>query len=460
MDLTYSLEDVVRTSDESAVRRRFAGRNLVALFIVLLTSTFVAFMEIATNTATNGLDEVLIAGTNFILALAGLTVVRDALRTRKPGQKGWWRAGEWVRSHTTVSVLTFLALQYPFFLAFTRDKSNWIAWGIFFPLFILPFRMLTTELVLVHLYLIGGAFLMPLVGFAPPRTPDSVGVHMSIAVVNAICLLIEIYASRRLRRQVTSEWTERRDQAREQLRMRDELQYARELQLSMLPERAPRLDWIDLAGVSLPATEVGGDYYDYFVEGGRVAVVCGDVAGHGMASGLVLSALRSGFTLLRDSLTDPAGVLRRLHDLVTETSRRRMLVTVTVVLFEREEQRATLASAGHPPVLVRRADGSVELIELYGPPLGVKLPMTFPQTTLPFASGDVYVLHSDGIYECRNEQDEMYGFDRLIDVVRTHPKTATADSLRDAIIGDVERFRGKAAQADDVTVVVAKVGAR
>lgn len=457
MDLSYSLEDVVRTSDENAVRRRFAARNRVALFIVLLICTFVVFMELVTNTRRNGLDDVAVAGGNFILVITALLLVRDTIRTRDAGKKGWWRAGDWIRSHATASVLTFVAVQYPLFLIFTRDRNAWIGWAIFFPLFVLPFRLLPSELVLVHLYLVGVAYLMPVFSSGPTRTPDKIGLHVGVLVVNAVCLGIELYSSRRLRREVTAEWTARRDQAREQLRMRDELHYARELQLSMLPEHAPRLDWIDLAGVSLPATEVGGDYYDYFVEGDRVAVVCGDVAGHGMASGLVLSALRSGFTLLRDALTDPAGVLRRLHDLVAETSRRRMLVTVTVVLFERAERRATIASAGHPPVIVRRADGSVEMIELYAPPLGVRLPVTIPQVKLPAGSGDVYVLHSDGIYECRNEAEEIYGFERLTEVIRTHPKNATADSLRDAIIGDVERFRGKAPQADDVTVVVAKV---
>lgn len=460
MDLTYSLEDVLRTSDENAVRRRFAARNLVALFVILLVCTFVAFMELVTNTRTRRMDDMLIASANFVLVVFAVLLVWDALRAGKTARrKGWWHAGEWIRAHVTGSVMAVVAVQYVLFLAFAREGSNWVAWAVLFPMFLLAFRMLTSELVLMHLYLMGAAFLMPVLGFLPARrtSGDTQGLYISILVANAVCLAIEIYASRRLRQEVTAEWIVRRDQAREQLRMRDELQYARELQLSMLPERAPHLDWIDLGGTSLPATEVGGDYYDYFVERDRVAVVCGDVAGHGMASGLVLSALRSGFTLLRDALTDPAGVLRRLHDLVAETSRRRMLVTVTVVLFEREGKRATIASAGHPPVIVRKATGEVELIELYAPPLGVKLPVTIPQVTVPVATGDVFVLHSDGIYESRNEADEMYGFERLMEVVRTHPKNATADSLRDAIIGDVERYRGKAPQADDVTVVVAKV---
>jgi len=277
---------------------------------------------------------------------------------------------------------------------------------------------------------------------------------ISIVVINAVTLGTELFLSRRMRRDVTREWGERRGHAREQIRMRDELRYARELQLSMLPECAPTLSWADICGISIPATEVGGDYYDYFVDHDRVAIVCGDVAGHGMSAGLVLSALRSGFTLLRDSLHDPAAVLRRLHDLVAQTSRRRMLVTVSVVLIDHGARRAIVASAGHPPILLRRADGTVEPIELYAPPLGVRLPVDIPQRTIDIAAGDAFVLHSDGVYETRNAAGEEYGLERLAAVVRDHD--GTAESLRDAILADLAAFRGNAEAEDDVTVVVAQ----
>jgi sigma-B regulation protein RsbU (phosphoserine phosphatase) len=184
--------------------------------------------------------------------------------------------------------------------------------------------------------------------------------------------------------------------------------------------------------------------------------VCGDVAGHGMAAGLVLSALRSGFTLLRDSLHDPAAVLRRLHDLVAQTSRRRMLVTVSVVLIDGVSRRATVASAGHPPVLLRRADGSVESIDLFAPPLGVRLPVHIPQRTLDVAPGDTFVLHSDGIYETRSAAGEDYGMERLEEIVRMHGD-GSAEKLRDAIIHDVTQFRGSEEIGDDVTVVVCRL---
>jgi sigma-B regulation protein RsbU (phosphoserine phosphatase) len=207
--------------------------------------------------------------------------------------------------------------------------------------------------------------------------------------------------------------------------------------------------------VSIPASEVGGDYFDYFVIGDRLAIVSGDVAGHGLASGLVLAALRSGFTLLRDSLHDPAAVLRRLHDLVGETTRRRTLVTCAVLLLDRTARRATVASAGHPPIVARR-NGDVSSIELFAPPLGVRLPIRIPHRETSFAAGDVFVLHTDGVYESMNPAGESYGIERIEAVVRDRGD-ATAAEIRDAIVRDVDRFRGGGAQMDDATVVVARI---
>jgi sigma-B regulation protein RsbU (phosphoserine phosphatase) len=321
-----------------------------------------------------------------------------------------------------------------------------------FPLMMLGFRMLVPELVLLHVYLLTGGILMTLLG---ARSARETPIYIGMILLNAAALAVELYTSRRMRREVVSEWTSRRTQAREQVRMRDELRYARELQLSMLPECAPELEWADICSISIPATEVGGDYYDYFVDGDAVALVCVDVAGHGMASGLVLAALRSGFTLLRDSLHDPAAVLQRLHTLVAETSRRRMLVTVVVVLLDRAHGRATIASAGNPPVFIRRGDGTVETIALYAPPLGVRLPVKIPQRQLDVHPGDVIVLHSDGIYETLNADEETYGLERIASVIGAHD--GDAQSLRDAILADVAQFRGTREQDDDLTLVVCRL---
>jgi serine phosphatase RsbU (regulator of sigma subunit) len=452
MDLSYSVDYVASTSEDAAVRRRFDQRNLVWWLIGLMVFAFVSVVEFLA--AARRPAEFTIALLNLIVVGAGLLIARDIYRAEKTGTaRGYGKPAQWVRRRLRGTIIVYVLLQFALFLAFTRGDHQWMVWGMVFPWFLIGYRMLVAELVMMHAICFAMTVVML---FTFPLREPKLPMMLGVAVMHSIVMTIELLLSRRLRREITADWSQRRAQAREQIRMRDELRYARELQLSMLPECAPSLEWADLCAISLPATEVGGDYYDYFVADGRVALVCGDVAGHGMASGLVLSALRSGFTLLRDSLGDPAAVLQRLHDLVAETSRRRMLVTVTVVLLERSTMRATVASAGHPPIVIRRADGGVETVELYAPPLGVRLPVAIPQRTLTMQPGDIFVLHSDGVYEARNTDDEVYGLERLAQVVSAH-QDSSAESLRNAIVADVERFRGPALQADDITVVVAAI---
>jgi serine phosphatase RsbU (regulator of sigma subunit) len=461
MDLTWSIDDVARTSDEAVVRRRFADRNRLWLTLLLMLFAFVSFLKVVTNHRSNLPMDILLGTGSFAVAAFGLFFIRYA-REQLRGTTLTWRVGGWLRAHFSAVTLGYLAMQFAVLLAFTRRSENWLAWLFIFPCLMLGFRMLVTELVLLHGYLTAASVLMTLIGDA--RT-ELLPVYIGIAVSNGAALTIELYLSRRMRRDVIGEWTSRRAQAREQVRMRDELRYARELQLSMLPESAPKLEWADISSASIPASEVGGDYYDYFVERSadteRVALVCVDVAGHGMSSGLVLAALRSGFTLLRDSLHDPAFVLRRLHTLVAETSRRRMLATVSVALLDRSARRVTIASAGNPPVILRRTgiDGApptVETIDLFAPPLGVRLPVDIPQREVDVERGDVLVLHSDGIYETRNARDEVYGLERISRMV-AEQGGGTAEWLRDSLLADLAAFRGSVEQGDDVTVVVCRL---
>jgi hypothetical protein len=442
MDLTWALEDVARTSDDAVIRRRFADRNRVWLVVLLIFFGFVSFMEAVTNERTNTPLDVLVATANFALCAFGLFLA--------------WRKNEWLRRNTNATVIAYVAVQYVLLLLFAGDAKNWVGWAVTIPLFMLGLRMPVAELVLLHGFLVAASFVTSFI--APVPGNERIPLYFAWTIINVLTCGTELFMSRRMRKTVVGEWTVRRTSAREQIRMRDELRYARELQLSMLPECAPRLDWADICSISVPATEVGGDYYDYFVEDHRIALVCGDVAGHGMSSGLVLAGLRSGFTLLRDSLHDPAAVLQRLHDLVLQTSRRRMLVTVSLVLVS--PHQATIASAGHPPVILRRAGGpdetTVQTIDLYAPPLGVRLPVTIPQRTIDVAPGDVLVLHSDGIYETRSAAGEDYGLDRLTEVVRVHGG-GTAEELRDAILTDVSTFRGTPEASDDVTIVVCRM---
>lgn len=443
MSVVPTLDDVARTSDDAAVRAHFDAATLSALRVYSVIFFLTSFPHLAQATS---VFRITLALNAIVVAVLTMVAVR---------RKATNRLARFVKARPRGSAMVVLVAETALLVAFHADLRN--ATMLVFPMIAammaIFFRLLPAEHFLLHGSL--SAIVLTAALFWSGRQGIASSV-VSQTVTNVAALVIAQLISRRVRRRVTAEWSVKRASAREQIRMRDELLYARELQLSMLPECAPSLEWADICSISVPASEVGGDYYDYFVASDHLALVCGDVAGHGMASGLVLAALRGGFALLRDSLRDPAHVLARLHDVVAQTSRRRMLVTLTIVLLDRTTRRAIIASAGHPPVLVRRADGSVSVIELFAPPLGVRLPIDIPQVQFDFQTGDVFILHSDGIYEARDGSDDVYGFERLERVVKQNGDQS-AEAIRNAILTDVAQFRGAREQDDDVTIVVCRI---
>lgn len=435
---SLTIDQIARTSDDDAVGARFAARNLAWMRILLLLSL---------PTLLGAGIALLVSGFGLRGAVCVANLVAAAI--------GWKLVPRCLRGRNSPAVVTYVAVQVALFVVYAAHTEGLIAMASIVPFLMGGFRMRTGELLVLHLLI--AASLVSVAIVAPPDARGSVPPLIASAVIiNGILFTIELVLSRRMAREITADFSSRRGHAREQLRMRDELRYAREIQLSMLPDAAPALDWIDVAAVSLPASEVGGDYYDYFVVDGRLAIVAGDVAGHGLASGIVLAAMRSGFTLLRDALVDPAAVLQRMHDMISQTSRRRMLVACEVLLLDRTTHRATIAAAGHPPIIVRRSNGNVERFDLFAWPLGVRLPLRVASDTTTFASGDCFVIHTDGAYEARNRAGDSYGIDRIEEIVRDADASSAA-ALRDAIIADLTKFREDAPQDDDVTIVVARI---
>jgi serine phosphatase RsbU (regulator of sigma subunit) len=278
-------------------------------------------------------------------------------------------------------------------------------------------------------------------------------------VLTVLLLAANLAWTRLAKRRFLVQWRREQHKARERLRMRDEIAYARKIQLSMLPQGSPALDWLDLAAVSTPATEVGGDYYDYFrLSPSRVALVIGDVSGHGLASGLLLSGVRSCLYLLEDQLASPVRVLERLSPMVRRTTNRRMYITLLIAVLDREAGTLSVASAGHVPVL-RRAAGADGFDEVGrgAPPLGTFRDARFEGEARPLAPGDLLVLYTDGLVEARDAAGELYGDERLQRAVARAGKGARAAEIRDSVLADFALFRGEAEPDDDVTLVVARV---
>ncbi len=247
----------------------------------------------------------------------------------------------------------------------------------------------------------------------------------------------------------------------EQERMKQELDIARRIQLASLPQGVPAIAGLDIAGRSLPAMEVGGDFYDYLNgKGDAVTVIVGDVSGKGTSAALYMSKVQGILRSLHGFVPSPASLLMQANRLLSGDLERSSFVTVFGAAVDPATHTAVLARAGHLPVYVYRGStGAVERLVTRGVGLGLSDEKLFDteleEKTISYAAGDILLLVTDGIVEARNTEGEEYGEDRLQEMLRQHARTGAAD-LRDRILDEVKAFAGSASQHDDQTVVVVK----
>lgn len=246
----------------------------------------------------------------------------------------------------------------------------------------------------------------------------------------------------------------------ERERQRVELETARGIQQSILPELPPQLQGVEIAHSYLPASEVGGDFYDVLaLEDGRLAVAVGDVAGHGVSSGLVMSMAKSALAVQVTFDPTVEAVLATLNRMVFQSARARLLTTLCYALVDPIRREALYACAGHLfPYRVSRG-GRVQALEASSYPLGVRSDVETVVRTCRFDPGDTLFLYSDGLVEaCASNSDQPFGFDRLEASLARHGDAAPA-ALRDGVLADVAAFTGNAPNEDDLTVLVLRLPA-
>lgn len=287
-----------------------------------------------------------------------------------------------------------------------------------------------------------------------------VGELIGVVVFLAFGTLFGFVLTSRARQRFLVDWRRASGRERDRLRMRDEIAGAREIQLALLPRRPPTVAGLEVAAVCIPATEVGGDYFDYFPGGdGVLGVVIGDVAGHGVASGLVLAGVRGALHVLADDLAEaPERVLERLNPVVAAPGGQRLLMTLGLARFDRARSSATWVAAGHPPPLRWSAEERrVETPETSHPPLGTRLPVAPERIERPFRDGDVWLLVSDGALEARRASGEEFGEGELERVfARLAERERRADRILDGLLAEISRFRAGETQEDDLTLVVVR----
>lgn len=239
--------------------------------------------------------------------------------------------------------------------------------------------------------------------------------------------------------------------------MAKDLQQASDIQRGLLPEKAPEVPGLDLAGYNVPCRGVGGDYYD-FIEcaDGRVALLVADVAGKGMPAALLMSNLQARSQVLFDDPTHLASLVGRLNRVLKAKVPENRFVTFFIGVIEPATGEMTYVNAGHnPPLLVHRS-GWVERLEPTGMILGILPNSEYEEKTCRMDEGDVVVLFSDGITEAsRPDTDEDFGEERLASIlVETRGRAAKEVSL--VIQQRLQAFTSGAPPADDLTLVIAR----
>ncbi len=244
----------------------------------------------------------------------------------------------------------------------------------------------------------------------------------------------------------------------ERERLEKELEIAHHIQMNMLPKDYPTIAGVELSGISVPAKEVGGDYYDFLPLGdGKVGITIGDVAGKGVPAALMMVMIRSVLRAKIMADHDPQTIVTELNGHILADSDPRMFVTLFYAVVDGNTREMRYTNAGHNyPLIFRAAGGEVESLEHGGLLMGMFEGAAYEQGRVKLEPGDVVLFYTDGIVEAMNERDEMYGFERLCDFVRERLHEP-ADAIRDAIVEDTTRFVGAAPQYDDMTLIVVKV---
>ena len=237
---------------------------------------------------------------------------------------------------------------------------------------------------------------------------------------------------------------------------RAEIEIAREIQRSLLPEDPLSLAGVTLAGRCIPAVAVGGDYFGYFPLGrDRIDNFIGDVSGHGVGAAMLMAEARTMFLAERLVEVSAAPIMARLNDLLYEDlGNANHFMSACCATFDTVTRELKYASAGHPPALLLRADeAACRLLEADGMLLGMEKAVLFTEATVTLNAGDVVVFYTDGITERESETGEFFGVERLKNAVIAH-RGETPELLIASVLSAVSDFAGAKPHADDVTIVV------
>ena len=236
--------------------------------------------------------------------------------------------------------------------------------------------------------------------------------------------------------------------------MKKDLEDARQLQLAMLPERLPELPYLEIAVVMKTAQEVGGDYYDFYLDKNQLTFAIGDATGHGLKAGTIVTATKTLFNSF-SMLDNPKEILSKMSGSLKNMGFRNMYMAMLMAKIS--EKKMVISSAGMPFTYVYRAtDQTVMDIELKGMPLGIFPDFDYQLKEIDLYKGDTFLFLSDGFSECFNPEGDMFGEERIHALFEKVAHLSPARIIKQLTDAATE-WMGSPQPRDDMTLVVMKV---
>lgn len=242
--------------------------------------------------------------------------------------------------------------------------------------------------------------------------------------------------------------------ALEQERLRQQLESAKEIQQSFMPQKLPQGEngIFDIAARNLPAISVGGDLYDVLMLDDRhLGLLIGDVSGKGIPAALFMARLMSDFRFFVQQSRQPGVLFEKLNQTLVERSRNGMFVTLQFIIVDIWTGHLIYSNAGHLPMMVIKDGRAVAAQPASGPPLGILPDMLFEQNELQLEPGDLVLLYTDGVIEAKNRRHEEFGIKRLYAALnRRWPSTL---EVVEQCLYHLLQFVQSSPQNDDITLV-------
>jgi serine phosphatase RsbU (regulator of sigma subunit) len=243
----------------------------------------------------------------------------------------------------------------------------------------------------------------------------------------------------------------------ERLRLIREIQRAREVQMGLFPQSPPQIPGLDIYGLCRPASEVGGDFFDYLHLGeNRLCLALGDVSGKGL-KGAMNAVMAHGMLHTQTRIySSTTTIISELNTILSARLGEATFTALSLGIIDIPSREINMCNVGNPyPILLR--DGKASLLELSGMPLGILLEIEYDEMKLWLKPGDVVIFYSDGISEATRSDEKMYGMESLRKLVESFSPDMKAQDMVERIIQDVKGFVGNFPQSDDMTVIVLRV---